>query len=112
MVKKTDLVRAARAIRVSLDGFVGKGEVGQIRIFESSPGHIRVIVGSNRFKNKGIAERQDLIWDYLRSNVPDKHLALCLGVHPLDNAEYEAEFFPQSSSAAGLMMGEEFESNE
>lgn len=116
MGQKADLIAAAKAIREAIVGFVNAHEAQHVRIFESSPGHLRVIVGSDKFKSMGLTERQDLIWDYLRSKVGETHLEHCWGIHPLDATEYEEEFFPQSyassSSMSVLQEGEEITNND
>lgn len=99
MVKKTNIVEAAAVISDALKGFVGQGESGNVHVFESSAGNLRVIIGSDRFKGKGPAECQRMIWDYLEKNVPTEQLMYCSGVHPMDAAEYAAEMFGRTSSA-------------
>ncbi len=100
MVKKTTIVEAASKISDALEGFLGKGESGNIHVFESSAGNLRVIIGSDRFKGKGPAECQRIIWEYLDANVPPEQLVYCSGVHPMDAAEYAAEMFGKVSSAS------------
>ena len=103
MAKKADLIQAADAIRQAILDFVPETEPDKIRVFESSPGILRVVVGSTVFRDMGISKRQETIWKHLRKNVEEVHLRYCLGVHVLDLEEYAAEFFPQSSSSAASL---------
>ncbi|MFH0980963.1 MAG: hypothetical protein V2A79_05440 [Planctomycetota bacterium] len=107
MGKATDLVKAAEAIREALVAFVAAGEKDYVHVFESSPGHLRAVVGSDQFKNVGITERQERIWNHLKSKVAAEHLRFCWGIHPLDIEEYYEEHFPQSSSSSAYPVVEE-----
>lgn len=95
MGERADVIEAATAIRRAIEAFVKSEEVRNIQVFESSPGHLRVILGSDYFKGKGPADCQNIIWDYLKKEVPPDQLVYCFGVHPMDVKEYE-EVFPQS----------------
>jgi len=98
VVEKASIIEAADAIRDALRGFVQQGESDNIHVFESSPGCLRVILGSDLFKQKGLTERQKIIWEYLDEHVDRKLLAYCFGVHPLDVQTYKEQLFRQSSS--------------
>ncbi|UCE60982.1 MAG: hypothetical protein JSU63_04365 [Phycisphaerales bacterium] len=97
MGEKAALIQAAEAIKNAIEAFVHPEEAKNIRVFESSPGHLRVIVGSDRFKGKGPAECQNIIWDHLTDKVPPDQLVYCFGVHPMDVEEYEEEFASQTT---------------
>lgn len=96
MGEKAALIEAATAIKNAIEAFVKPEEAGNIRILVSAPGHLRVVVGSDRFKGKGPAECQNIIWEYLEKKVPPHQLVYCFAVHPMDAKEYEEEIFPQS----------------
>ncbi|MCK4659684.1 MAG: hypothetical protein KAV82_09215 [Phycisphaerae bacterium] len=107
MGKGADLVKAARAIQQALTEFVREGEKGNVHVFESLPGNLRAVVGSDQFKNMGITERQDMIWDYMEKTVAADHLRFCWGIHPMDLEEYYEEHFPQSPSPSSYPSVEE-----
>jgi len=96
--EKADLIKAAEVIKKAIKGFVRDDEHNNIDVFESSAGHLRVIVGSDVFKDKGPVERQNMIWDYLKNKVPREHLVYCFGVHTMNAAEYEEARFPESAA--------------
>jgi len=50
--------------------------------------HIHAFVGSERFKNKGLGERQEIVWEYLGENVDRRHLSYLFRVEPMDLAEF------------------------
>lgn len=105
MVARTALKKAAEELRAAICRFVEPDEQDQVQVVESSPGHLRVIVGSRKFTDVGIVERQNVVWEFLDNQVKAKqlqeeHLRLCWGVHPLDPEQYYAEHFPQDSSSS------------
>jgi len=100
MAEKANLNKAARAIRLALKAFVAKDERDNVQFFESSPGSLRFIVGSDRFKGVGPVDRQDMVWDHLKKHVEDDSLSFCSGVHAYDLDEYEEAFFPQDMSSS------------
>ncbi len=100
MGKRTDLKKAAEVIEKAMRSFVGDQEHEQIHVVESSPGHLRVIVGSSRFKDVGIVERQDMVWEHLNGRVDKDSLRFCWGIHPMDLEEYYEEHFPQDTSSS------------
>ncbi len=102
MGKTADLIKAADAIRQALSDFVAKDEKGHVHIFESYPGHLRAVVGSDRFKDMGVAERQNTIWKHMKDKVAAEALRFCWGIHPMDLEEY-AEEFPQSISSSAKL---------
>ena len=112
MGKGADLARAASAIAEALQRYVEATERGQVHVFESSPGHLRAVVGSVKFRKMDVTERQKQIWKYLNENVDAKHLASLWGVHPLDDDEYHEEHSPQSSSSSAYTAVDEEEETE
>lgn len=96
--KGADLAKAARNIERTLRDFVGEREVGMVHVFESSPGLLRAVVGSARFRNMGLTERQKVVWEYLKAHMDEADLQVCWGVHPMDPEEYNEEHLPTSSS--------------
>ena len=107
MGEKAALIEAAKAIGKVLKGFVLDNESRNIHYFESSPGHVRFLVGSDRFKGVGPAERQDMIWEHLERRVPPDQLSFCLGVHTMDVAEFTEATFPEASSGSVPMFTED-----
>jgi len=100
VAEKTDLVKAADALRAAMEELVAPKEHENIHVFESVPGHLRVVVGSDSFKGVGITERQERVWKQLKKKVEPGDLQYCWGVHPMDLDEYYAEHFPQGSSSS------------
>ncbi len=100
MGKGADLARAAHGIEKALIDFVGEDEREFVHVFESSPGHLRAVVGSDRFKNTNVTRRQEIIWNHLKEKVSAHDLRLLWGVHPLDRDEYYEEHSPGSSSSS------------
>lgn len=103
MVAKTSIVDAAEAIHEAFRRFVKQKETDYIQVFESSPGFLRAVIGSDRFKGIGLAERQEIVWEYLNQNVDRAFLAYCFDVQPLDVRTYKEHVFRQSSSRAADM---------
>ena len=105
MVTRTELKSAARSLEIAMKRFVDEDECDQVHVVESSPGHLRIIVGSRQFSNVGIVERQELVWKFLDGQVESgqltkQHLQLCWGVHPLDTEQYLTEHFPRDTSSS------------
>jgi len=68
MVSKSLLDRLRAAFKRYGANVLGDPEI-TIDFFPHEMGmHIWVVLGSPKFQNMGIAERQDSIWDYLRSD--------------------------------------------
>ncbi len=97
MAEKNDLRIAAEAIETALKAFVLDSETQRVHVFESQWGNLRAVVGSARFENMGIGERQEAIWKHLRERVDPKYRVYCYGVHPMDPQEYEEHFSPPSA---------------
>lgn len=97
MGERAAVIQAGKAIASALKGFVSDSESGYIHVFTSVSGHLRVVVGSDRFKGKGPVDRQNLIWDYLKQHVSTEQLVCCHGVHPLDLEEYGAALLRKTS---------------
>lgn len=98
MALEAGLVAASKISKDALQAFVRPGESENVAVFESSSGHLRAVVGSDRFKGKGLAERQDLVWEFLRNNVADQYLRMCFGVQAMDSAEFEAASLDSADS--------------
>lgn len=100
MGKGADLVRAAGEIERALSVFVGEDEKEMVYVYQSSPGLLRAVVGSDKFRNVGASERQKMIWKHLKNNVSEADLHVCWGVYPMDPEEYYEEHSPRSSSSS------------
>lgn len=105
MVAYTDLKKAADELQAAIRRFVHDDEQDKVHVVESTPGHLRVIVGSRKFERVGVVERQNMIWEFLDEEVKGKRiqaesLRLCWGVHALDPEQYYAEHFPQDQSSS------------
>lgn len=105
MVAYTTLKKAAEELEAAIHRFVDDDERDKVHVVESTPGHLRVIVGSRKFENVGVVERQNLVWAFLDEEVEGKRIQpetmrLCWGVHALDPEQYYAEHFPQDRSSS------------
>lgn len=100
MGKAADLVQAAKSIEKALREFVHEDEREFVHVFESTPGFLRAVVGSNKFKTIGITERQNVIWRFLKEKVGAEHLQFCWGIHPMDVDEYYDQHVPYRSSSS------------
>jgi len=98
--KPEDLGCIAEAILKGLEKMVETHRPSHVRVFESFPGNLGAEVVSDFFKGKGLAERQELVWDYLDRHVEPKYLARLYGVHPFDWGEYKALTLTDLSSTA------------
>lgn len=90
MATREDLIAAMSEIDRVLGGFAGNGERPRVLVYETPYGHIKAVVGSDRFKGKTLGPRQELIWQELtRSTLERRHLGLLYGVRTLDTEEYD-----------------------
>ncbi len=89
MVAKDDVEVAQGAIEDALRELVCHSPSDVVSVFESQWGHLRAIVGSDIFQSKGLGERQEMVWDFLRGKVDPSHLVHLYGVHVMDIAEYK-----------------------
>ena len=89
MVAKRDIKTSLRVIEDSLKQFVGGNGSPRVRVLETQWGHIHALVGSDKFKDVGLGQRQEMIWEYLRKNVTSEYLALLYGVTTMDEASYD-----------------------
>ncbi len=89
MVANKDLAQAADVIDKKLqERFSGASE--KVFVFDTEWGHLRALIGSDKFKGMGLGDRQNVVWDYLKESVPAEHLRFLYGIHPMDLAEYDA----------------------
>lgn len=98
MGKTSDMIAAAKLLKAALESFVDPSERMNILVFQSSPGNLRAFVGTNKFKGKGPAQRQNEIWTFLKNKVASDQLQHCIGVHTLDAGEYEEATFPSAAA--------------
>lgn len=90
MATSDDLNTAMSEISRVLGEFAGNGEQPRVLVYETPYGHIRAVVGSDKFKGKTIGPRQELVWEELtRSGLDRRHLGLLYGVRTLDIEEYD-----------------------
>lgn len=89
------MIKAAKIIRKAIEEFISLDEKDNINIFESSSGHLKVIIGSNLFEDKSPVERQNIIWDYLKKKVTREQLLHCSFVQPMGVQEYDEIHFPK-----------------
>jgi len=90
MVTRTYLKKAGEEVEKVLREWLADrdDEPPIVEAFESTPGHFRVVVASDFFKDKGMMERQDLVAGELRRAVDGEKLKLCFGAHVMDIEEY------------------------
>ncbi|MCG3132839.1 MAG: hypothetical protein FLDDKLPJ_03705 [Phycisphaerae bacterium] len=81
--------------------YVNDDERGNIVVMRSSPNKFRVIIGSDKFKSIGPAQRQDIVWKYLSDKVKPELVVYCTAVHPMDAEEFESTYLgPEGSSSS------------
>ena len=96
MAEKPTLRDNIRRIEEALKSFAGEGAYAHV--FDSSPGYLRAIVVSVRFRGQEASTRQNEVWQHLNDRLDPAELVPLVGVYPYTWEEYEREF-EQSSSA-------------
>ncbi len=105
MAQRADLRKAAGDIRAALEKFVNAEERGNIHVFESSAGSLRVFIGSDKFKGVGLTDRQKRVWSHLDQHVDSVVLRSCSGVHPMDIDEYDRSSFSEAHDPESVVGG-------
>lgn len=95
MAEKPTLRDNIRRIEEALKSFAGEGTYAHV--FDSSPGYLRAIVVSVRFRKQEASTRQNELWQHLKDRLDPGELVPLVGVYPYTWEEYEREF-EQSSS--------------
>lgn len=103
MAQKPDLVAAAGEIEDGLRSLADEKQ-DEVLVFESSPGNLRAIIASDKFKGVSITKRQNDVWKYLRANVSAAHLHPLFGVHIYDLKEFARDFPGEASGAISLFI--------
>jgi stress-induced morphogen len=103
MAQEPDLAVAAEEIENWLRRLADDNPDG-VLVFESSPGNLRAIIASDKFKGVSITKRQNDVWKYLRTNVSAAHLHPLFGVHIYDLEEFAREFPGEASGAISLFI--------
>jgi hypothetical protein len=98
VARRTDLEEAAHSIEHALWQIVNNRACDKVLIRDNDWGQLWAVVGSDAFKGKNIALRQDHVWDYLRKHVSPEQLVHLTRVYEFDHDEFDARvsrsFFP------------------
>ncbi len=90
MVAKADILGAKERIERALREFVHDRREAGVLVYENEWGHLRAVVGSHAFDFRSQVESQELVWEWLRQQVPADDLRLLAGVRLVGAAEYDA----------------------
>ena len=90
MVAKSDVLTAKHRIEEALEAFVRDRAEAKVLVFVNEWGHLHAVVASYGFERVPEGEREDQVWDYLRSHVPAEDLVHLYRIHAMTCSEYDA----------------------
>jgi acid stress-induced BolA-like protein IbaG/YrbA len=90
MVAKNLTVKSAEGVDRALQEFVHGQSGAKVLVYADDWGNLHAVVASGQFFGRSQTQRQELVWTFLRKQVPPEELVHLYRVNALTPDEYDA----------------------